>query len=700
MLYRLQSALFALRRYVPALLRQRLKPFYRRWWRRASQRKLAAALAREAGDVSEQASYSIFCFSTIDWELRFQRPQQLLSRLARAGRRVYYLRTDFHPGQSLAPLELLAPNVWGVRLPGPANFDIYQRSPQPAHIDLWLSALDVLRQTEALHTVVSLVHLPFWGPLALAARERWGWKVVYDCLDEHTGFAANAPAMLAHEPHLIAESDLVLATARALFDKCAPHARRCALFPNAADVEHFQPSPHSPRPAPLVHLSGPLIGYYGALTDHFETEFVRASAAAHPEWQFVLIGLNSGVNLRALERLPNVHLLGELPYDVLPAYLHHFDAALIPFKQNPLTRATNPVKFYEYLSAGKPVVATDLPELEPYRDLFYPAATVEGFVRQVEAAVAEHDPERVAARQAFARVNTWAVRAAALDQSIRELYGRAAIVVMSYHNPDYLRLCLESLWAKTDYPNYEVIVVDNASPPEVTDFLREWQAAHSNFTAIFNPDNTGFARANNIGIAAAKGCEYVVLLNNDTVVTRGWLTGLVRGLHADPTVGLIGPVTNWSSTEARIAPDYQVLAELEPFAERYTRAHAGRRRVVQMLDMFCVALRREVLETVGPLDESYGLGMFEDYDYAMRLRRAGHRLMLTEEVYVHHWGWASFGTLDQITYDRLFEANRRYFEAKWGQPWQRPPLALRLIEPPAREGGKVSKSSPPRENRY
>jgi GT2 family glycosyltransferase len=686
MIYRLQSALFSLRRYVPGPLRQVLKPIYRRWWRRISQKKLAATLTGAHAPITAGASYAVVCFPAIDWEARIQRPQHLLMHLARDGHRVYYLRTDFQPGNMAAPLEPLAANVWGLRLPGPAHLSLYESSPQPSHVTAWLEALDTLSESEHLQEVVCLVHLPFWGPLALAARERWGWKVVYDCLDEHAGFPTNAPAMLAHEPALIAGSELVLTTAKVLHDKCAPLARRCTWLPNAADVEHFQRlSNPSARVPP--NLSRPIIGYYGALGDWFEPEWVRAAAAAHPEWQFVLIGLNSGIDLRALEHLPNVHLLGELPYQVLPDYLHHFDAALIPFRQNALTRSTNPVKFYEYLSAGKPVAATDLPELEPYRDLFYPAATVEEFVRQVEAAVAERDPERVAARQAFARANTWAMRAAALDQSIRELYGRAAVIIVSYHNLDYLRLCLESVWAKTDYPNYEVIVVDNGSPPEVVDYLRQRQAARPDFTTIFNADNAGFARANNIGVAAAKGCDYVVLLNNDTVVTHGWLTGLVRGLHADPTIGLIGPVTNWSSTEARIAPGYTDLAGLEPFARRYTRAHAGRRRVVQTLDMFCVALRRDVLETAGPLDEGYGLGMFEDYDYALRLRRAGYRLMLTEEVYVHHWGWASFGRLDQAAYDQLFETNRRYFEAKWGQPWQRPPLALRLLEPPAHERG-------------
>ncbi|MGH2524255.1 MAG: glycosyltransferase, partial [Anaerolineales bacterium] len=393
-LYRLQNALFALRRYLPGPARQILKPIYRRWWRRASQKKLAEALAQYAGAASA-TGYAILCFSTIDWELRFQRPQQLLLRLARGAapppHPVFYLRTDFQPGNVAAPLEPLAPNVFGLRLPGPASLNIYQAQPAPAHLESWLRALDALRRSEHLREVICLVQLPFWGPLALAIRERWGWKVVYDCLDEYAGFSTSTPALMAQERKLIAESDLVLATARRLHDKCAPLARRCVLLPNAADYEHFQQP--SDRTA-LPNVRGPVVGYYGALAEWFDAALVEAAARAHPEWQFVLIGLKSGAALRALERLPNVHLLGEQPYARLPDYLHRFDAALIPFKRDALTLATNPVKFYEYMSAGKPVVATDLPELGPYRALFYPASTAEEFVHQLEAALAERDPAR------------------------------------------------------------------------------------------------------------------------------------------------------------------------------------------------------------------------------------------------------------------------------------------------------------------
>lgn len=82
-----------------------------------------------------------------------------------------------------------------------------------------------------------------------------------------------------------------------------------------------------------------------------------------------------------------------------------------------------------------------------------------------------------------------------------------------------------------------------------------------------------------------------------------------------------------------------------------------------------------MVNEIGLLDEAYGLGMFEDDDYALRLARAGYRAAIAADVYVHHWGWASFGRLDQAEYDRVFEANRRYFEAKWGQAWQRLPAS-------------------------
>ncbi len=639
------------------------------WWPTgASRRRLSGTRAGvTTAEMYPPATdrYDLICFPIIDWEFRFQRPQQLMSQFARHGHRGFYLRTTFHSGGSLARLEPIGDRLYGLQLPGPADLVIYRDELSPPVLESWLRALAEIRQQAGVEEALCLVQLPFWTPLALEARERWGWKVVYDCMDEHSGFSTNSPAMLAQEDRLIRQSDLVTTTARALYDKVTPLARRSLWLPNAGDFDHFC---KNAGPNPLEGLPHPVIGYYGAISDWFDAQTVSEAARARPNWQFVLIGRTFGADLSALGQLPNVHLLGEQPYADLPAYLHRFDVACIPFLLTPLTRATNPVKFFEYLSAGKPVVATDLPELEPYHEVFYPLRSAAEFIPQVEAALREDSPELLQRRLELARQHTWEQRYHRLSEAILDLYGRVAIIVVSYNNLEYLKQCMDSLWTHTAYPNFEVIVVDNGSGREVTDYLTERAGQEPRLKLVLNGANLGFARANNLGIQAAGECDYLVLLNDDTVVTRGWLSRMVHSLQ-DPAIGLIGPVTNWAGNEARIEVDYQGPEQLEAFAARNARRHAGQSFDIPMLAMYCLGMRRSLLDEIGPLDERFGIGMFEDDDFALRVRQAGKRVVCAEDVFVHHWGRASFNRMDTGEYDRLFEENRRQFEKKWGRPW-------------------------------
>jgi GT2 family glycosyltransferase len=239
---------------------------------------------------------------------------------------------------------------------------------------------------------------------------------------------------------------------------------------------------------------------------------------------------------------------------------------------------------------------------------------------------------------------------------------------VTYNNEDYTRICLKSIYEKTVYPNYQVIVVDNASQDGTRALLEQYQREHANFVAIFNEENEGFARANNRGVAVAAG-EYVVFLNNDTVVTRGWLSRLLYHLR-DPQVGMVGPVTNSSGNESRIEVRYSTIADMEAFAEEYTRAHFGEAFPIRMLALFCVAMRRSVIDEVGLLDEQFGIGMFEDDDYALRVAERGYAIICAEDVFVHHWGSATFSKLADAKYRAIFEENRRKFEEKWRRKWE------------------------------
>jgi glycosyltransferase involved in cell wall biosynthesis len=184
-----------------------------------------------------------------------------------------------------------------------------------------------------------------------------------------------------------------------------------------------------------------------------------------------------------------------------------------------------------------------------------------------------------------------------------------------------------------------------------------------------SPRNIGFAAAVNRGLSRARG-SVLVLLNNDTIVVDGWLDRIVRHL-SDESVGLLGAVTNCAGNEAEIETPYRTFAELQQFAHDRADAHAGRVFDIRTATMFCAALRRNVWEAVGALDERYAVGLFEDDDYAMRVRRAGRRVVCADDVFVHHFGQASIGRLGPTgEYGALFHANRRRWEAKWGVPWQ------------------------------
>ena len=246
--------------------------------------------------------------------------------------------------------------------------------------------------------------------------------------------------------------------------------------------------------------------------------------------------------------------------------------------------------------------------------------------------------------------------------------GTVTIVVVSYHGLDLTRQCLQSILADTSYPSYQIVVVDNASEEPVRAYLRRLQERERRVRVIFNDTNVGFAAANNIGMLHLYDSEFIVLLNNDTVVPPGWLGRLLR--HARrPDVGLVGPVTNWTGNEARIEVSYTDLADMPAFAEAYTRAHRGEVFEIKMLAMYCVAMRRAVFEQVGPLDERFGRGLFEDEDYARRVKAAGYKVICAEDAFVHHYGRASFSKLPLPEYDALFARNRRLYEEKWGEPW-------------------------------
>lgn len=245
----------------------------------------------------------------------------------------------------------------------------------------------------------------------------------------------------------------------------------------------------------------------------------------------------------------------------------------------------------------------------------------------------------------------------------------ASIVVVTYDGLTFNRLCLESVLANTADRDFELIVVDNGSSDGTRSYLLKLADGDARVRILLNGRNMGFAPACNQGLGLALG-ENLVLLNNDTMVPPGWLSGLLPHLR-NPGVGLVGPVTNRIGNEAEVETDYRTWGEFLEFARRRSSEHAGDWLEMRTPAMFCLAMRRQTYWHLGPLDERYEVGLLEDDDYADRAREAGYQLRCVEDTVVHHFGEASFGKLVAGgEYGRILRVNQQRYAEKWGRSWE------------------------------
>ncbi|MDI6869877.1 MAG: glycosyltransferase [Bacillota bacterium] len=241
--------------------------------------------------------------------------------------------------------------------------------------------------------------------------------------------------------------------------------------------------------------------------------------------------------------------------------------------------------------------------------------------------------------------------------------GLVSIIILVRDNLDVTRQCIESVYEHT-HRAFELILVDNGSGPGVGEYAAELQRVYGNVTYIRNDENQGYAFGCNQGLAVARG-EYVVLLNNDVVVAKGWLGKQLALLALDPSVGIVGPSTNRSAERQQVveAP-YRDLADFPRFAADWSLENAGRFTLTSRITGVCMVLRREVVEKVGGFDTCFGIGNMEDDDFCLRAVRAGYLIAIAHDVFVHHWGNSTFKSL-KVDYGRLLEENWRFFCYKW-----------------------------------
>ncbi|MBI2685323.1 MAG: glycosyltransferase [Acidobacteria bacterium] len=409
-----------------------LRPYYLKWlYFRLFPEKCPASFDRwkafpeyrEGQPIPPQQELPDVVFlSMADWHGPRQRSQQLALALAELGHRCFYVNP--HLGREmprpfpLSPrrsMRVLAPNVFELHIhlaSEPVFHHRMLRCGEAAVVaDTIVWALDCAES----RSQVLISSLPLWTDAAERLRQSRGASVLYDCHDLLEGLPDVGEDLILAEPAAMEMADAVVFSAEWL---AREHSRRNPAIAFKSELIRNGANPNDFSAAAIPGRSRAhkiTIGYIGTLSFWFESEVVAAAAERHPDWRFVLVGPQAGADLARLRKCPNVELSGEIDYGDLPAWMSRFDVAMIPFRLEPLTLATNPIKLYEYFAAGLPVVSSPLPELQPYAGLVYVASHPEEFVDQLEAAVAEDSVELRQERREVAEGESWRARARSLQ---------------------------------------------------------------------------------------------------------------------------------------------------------------------------------------------------------------------------------------------------------------------------------------------
>jgi len=234
----------------------------------------------------------------------------------------------------------------------------------------------------------------------------------------------------------------------------------------------------------------------------------------------------------------------------------------------------------------------------------------------------------------------------------------ASIIIPVYNEWPQTLQCLRSLFRHTPI-QCEVILVDNGS-----DAIPHKVQRHRSIRIIQNGWNRGVAAAINQGLACSHG-KFLVWLDNDTLPSYRWLTQLIHVLHSDPSVGMVGPLSNKVQLEQKFSVPFKTVSQIHRFTNQFNHSNPKRWRESEHLSGFCLVYPRKVLDEVGLLDERFGLCAFEDEDYCRRVRQKGYRLIIAGDTYVHHFGRKNFKPFGSRDFQKIVRQNKKYLLHKW-----------------------------------
>lgn len=369
---------------------------------------------------------TLIVFSHLRWDWVWQRPQHLLSRLAKTFP-VVYVEEPVHDGDGAAPRWHLRQPVPGLMVATP-----HTTRPEPGFDARQLPELglllDQLMAQERIVHRVAWLYTPMALPLALRLQPL---ALVYDVMDELSGFKGAPPGLLEREAEAYESVDVVFTGGPSLYRAKQGRHPNVHCFPSSVDQAHFGQA----RRADLDHAAQrdhpkPRLGFFGVIDERLDLPLLDALARERPAWQLMMVGPVTKISHEDLPQAPNLHYFGQRAYQDLPSFLAGWDLCLLPFARNDATRFISPTKTLEYMAAEKPIVSTPIADVaEPYGHIAHLADTVDSFIAACDRALGEPHAEwalRVEAMRKTLLSTSWDTTARAMAQEIgKVLHARA-----------------------------------------------------------------------------------------------------------------------------------------------------------------------------------------------------------------------------------------------------------------------------------
>lgn len=265
-------------------------------------------------------------------------------------------------------------------------------------------------------------------------------------------------------------------------------------------------------------------------------------------------------------------------------------------------------------------------------------------------------------------------------QPINAGFPKVSIVIPVFNQVEYTKLCINSI-IETVNERIELIIVNNASSDGTSDYLSALSDEKEDLVVISNEANIGFPGAVNQGIELSNG-KYVVIANNDIIFNKGWLERMIEIADSDSRIGLVGPLSNEvSGLQKDDSAAYNTIEAMRNYAEKRRQTNKNQTLHFPRLAFLCTLVKRDLINSIGGLDERFSPGNYEDDDYCLRAQLAGYKAVIAKDIFIHHFGSKSFKADGNNAYSDRLNANRALFVNKWGATPEEIWLENRSVSP-------------------